>query len=481
MAAVSAASLPYRCLSCVGGVCPRDEVTLECIACRRCYPMINGIPVLTLHPNALLISHYRALESAAADLDRKRQWQGKANNGFNEHGLVARARRMLNGTAQNLNLIQRYMRPLIEYCDACSEPLSGVAAFLSLNNGWSPQELLPYFYLDWAGTSDFKEVKDLIVGALAQFSPDFSALAVLGAGACGIVKAGAPAFCMTFGVDLSLPALLIAQGMLSGHEIEVHLQDAGWQAVRLSPLGPSEQNKIRLVAADVTHLPFANHSLSCVVTQYLMDIVANPLRVAEEIRRVLKPSGVWLNFSTPFRLPDEPFDLLPPDLEELPAIFEPMGWEIIKMERKRFNYLNFDEIHESADRRNHQVAYFVVRNDGSAPNKTSGLSGQADSSMWWESVPRLVHGLQVATIRKRVFGMSGPEDRLEIALNKRVFSVPEQYLAIVNMLFEQVDGKMTMQEIFTGLEARRILMTREDFYNLMHFLVDQYQVLKLSS
>lgn len=103
------------------------------------------------------------------------------------------------------------------------------------------------------------------------------------------------------------------------------------------------EGQIRLLAADIGTLPFAEGSLSAVVTQYVMDFAGNPLRVAAEIQRVLKASGIRINFSNPFKLPGDSLELAPPEPSELAGLFAPLGLDMIKAERRRFTLWNVDK------------------------------------------------------------------------------------------------------------------------------------------
>ena len=63
---------------------------------------------------------------------------------------------------------------------------------------------------------------------------------------------------------------------------------------------------VHLAASDVASLPFADGSLSFVATQYLLDIVPDPARIAQEINRVFEVGGIWFNFGLPFHLVSDP-------------------------------------------------------------------------------------------------------------------------------------------------------------------------------
>jgi SAM-dependent methyltransferase len=472
----------FQCVKCGASLELDGKSGMKCISCKAQYPIVNEIPILTSFPTSLLGSHCRALQRELAELDRKRNYLGASENVHNEPGRRLRAQRMLNGSHLNVKLIERYMQPLVEHVSNNPEQLLGLDQVLSLNEGMSPQEALRYFYQDWAPTNDFKFVEGLIIGALKEYSPWLDALAVLGCGACGIARAASEHCRIAFGVDLSVPTLLIAQGILLGDPIEIFLKDAEWRPVRLSCPGRTKNN-LSLVSADVKQLPFPNASLSAVVTQYLMGAVGNPLRVVEEIKRVLEPGGSWVNFSRPFKVPGESPELGAPALEELPSLLGPMGWQIVKMERQRFNFLNLEQIYQGGDRISDEVDFVVAMNSRPSLEVSARRGNQVpdNDAVWWKRIPKLVPGMEVTTIRKREFEVAGPKNCFEITLrtHNRALQVTQDHVALIELLFEQIDGIRSIGEVFDGLKSRGIRIRRSEFSQLISFIVDQYGVLSL--
>ncbi len=53
-------------------------------------------------------------------------------------------------------------------------------------------------------------------------------------------------------------------------------------------------NKLHLVQGDATSLPFEDHSFDVALTVHLLHLVAEWRKVLSEIRRVLKPEGLFL-------------------------------------------------------------------------------------------------------------------------------------------------------------------------------------------
>jgi SAM-dependent methyltransferase len=475
----------YCCIHCMSPLQHKDSSALYYRGCRRSFPIINGIPILTLRPREMLMVHLQEFKLAQAAIENKRDLlsqSGITNGTVFESS--ARAARMLHGMTQNLSLIERYMKPIEDYLIRNgNQPSNLIDWALAQNVGAVPQIMLPFFYQDWARTKDFKEAESLIVGALREHRPDDETAAILGVGAYGIACACASHFHVVYGLDLSVPTLLMAQAVLDGKTLEFYLPHAGWRRVQVMRAKLLE-GQIRLVAADIGTLPFAEGSLAAVVTQYVMDLAGNPLGVAAEIQRVLKPGGIWINFSNPFRLPGDPPELAPPEPSELAGLLEPIGLDIIKAERRRFTLWNVNNIYEGGHRNVHEVHFFIARK----PARPRPLRFARQSKMWdqqdddwWRRVPRIVPGKEIQIIRKRVFGPVGMENHVEIALNAVSLSVSAEHTALAEALFSHIDGKHTLLEILCNLEAQGMAMSQTQFRELIYCLLNQYCVIRLDN
>jgi SAM-dependent methyltransferase len=393
----------------------------------------------------------------------------------------ARAARMLHGMSQNLCLIERFIKPIEDYLRGSKTSTSSLLDWaLAQNVGSVAQIMLPFFYQDWAGIKDFEEAEILITSALNEHRPDDETAAILGTGACGIAYASAKYFQEVYGIDLSVPTLLLAQAFLSGHALEIHLSQAGWQSVKVSPPAPSK-NEIRLVAADVGTLPFAKGSLSAVVTQYLMDIVGDPLGIATEIQRVLKPNGIWVNFSNPFRLPEDPPEFPLPEPSELAELLKPCGLEMIKAERQRFTLLNLDPIYAGGHRKLQEVHFFVARkphSQGIVTHRRFQIWDKHDDS-WWEHIPKIIRGREIQIIQKKILGPEGIREQMEIGLNAVNFGVSREHTAFAEVIFSHIDGKHTLRDIQNHLASQGITMSETEFRELIYCLLNQYCVISL--
>lgn len=470
----------YRCVSCLSEPLVEREHHLWCLECQRGFPVVAGIPILTHRPRALLAAALTGMQAAQAAFDQTRD-VGSHTRQIDSDSASSdptdRAARVARATAASLNTIAHYMQPVAEYArvqglEALS-PLDWIASYA----GGEPEHVsLPFFYQDWGHTGAFAGVRSLILDALRRHAADTRTLAVVGSGAGGLLYACAPFFDVTYGIDLSVPTTLMAQGVLSGDSIGVPLPAAQWRIVPVA--GPAAvAGDIRLAVADAAALPFADASLSVVVTQYLMDLVGNPLAVAAEIGRVLEPGGVWVNFSMPFALPDDPPELGPVQLEELPGLLRPLGFEMCESERQRFTLLDVTAIDPGANQNRQTVHFFVARQiSASRPGKPPVLD-----EAWWGSVPKPMPGRVVQLVRRRTFDPRGARDCIEISVASGVAAnVPPAVAGVVERLFDAIDGVRSLQEIHQLLIARGLALSTEDLRQLFLYLTRHYGAVDLS-
>ncbi|MDB6008730.1 MAG: hypothetical protein JWL65_980 [Gammaproteobacteria bacterium] len=477
----------YSCVWCGAPSLHGGPGELRCDNCSRSYPIIDEIPILVLRPRALLGATVNALHSTDS---QTRQLAAVLANVTSSNAVPSltrvRAERALQGMAANCALVGDHMK-------AAERLLQGPAAAPGLldtisncGGGWSVDAMFPYFYQDWGATGEFEKVKTLTLAALRRHRPDSDAVAILGAGACGLVKTVAAEFDHTYGIDLSVPTLLIARSVLSGRPIVVHLENAEWSRVQVRSSEPAKQN-IRLIAADVANLPMPDRTLSAVVTQYLMDIVGNPSRVAREIHRVLKPGGVWVNFSLPMRTTIVPQEFGCFGLAEMPGFLGSVGFQLLESREERFSLLNLEKISKAATTVAHSVHFFTARRQldvtASNGNNCHGIAVRDDDA-WWRSVPRFTSGrtAEIASVveycsdlRKRRFDVSFGLVRLPASEG----TIPRYALDAddanrLNAFLGLIDGTRTNREIYHTLLAQGVRFSGADFRELCHYLSDRY-------
>jgi SAM-dependent methyltransferase len=279
-------------------------------------------------------------------------------------------------------------------------------------------------------------------------------------------------------VHVVLPPVTVA-----GHDrdaIVVHLDEAEWRGIPLTGPGTASGN-IRLLAADASALPFPEASLSAVVTQYVMDIVGNPSAVAAQVQRVLKPGGIWIDFSIPFYTPGDPPSLGARPLAELPAWLKPLGFAPVELSRHRFILLNLEKVYEGGDRYD-QEAHFIIAKKLESLERTRGairatVRGAHDPS-GWARVPGLVRGREVRLVTRKAFGPEGVEERLEVEVDSEAFPVQAEYAALVEALFTLIDGCRNLGDIFSELAALGFDLHEDEFFELTDYLVYRHGVIR---
>ncbi len=462
----------YRCVACFGVL--RETVgELQCSECGRIFPVIAGIPVLCHRPFAVLAAALIEIQMESRHIEQARSGlESPPSPAAGRAGFIQRGRGVLNAQESNLNVVRSYMSPIAEYLrDQHIPSLSSIDWIAAHTRGCDPISMLPYFYQDWANTSEFARVRSLLLDALLQHSPDRESLLVLGAGACGIVRAGSAHFAATYGVDLSLPTLLIARGLLRGASLLLHVPSAQWRAATVvgAPPGPGDT---RLITADAATLPFADASVSAVVTQYLMDIVGNPLAVVEEIGRVLKPGGLWINYSAPFNVLGEPPRFGAVTLSELPHLLEPFGLSVTAQDRQHFALLNVTDLDPGAAVCKREVHFFAAHRlpQRAAAAPTSAARYPRHDKDWWNRVPVLAPGREVRFVRDSAVAVVGSPEHVEICIGDGIVRVPPNLAGLVDALWNQIDGKRSAEEIFTALQSDCVQLDAGEFCEVLGYL-----------
>lgn len=400
-----------------------------------------------------------------------------------------RGERALIGMRANAGLIRDHMKPVALIVESARDTPDFLDSISNCGAAWSADAMLPYFYQDWSGTEAFKKVRTLIVTALRRHRPAPDRIAVLGAGACGIVDAVAEDFDAVYGIDLSVPTLLLAQSVLDGRPTAFHLKHAEWKAVQLQSCQPPHRKNVRLAVADVANLPFSDNSLSAVVTQYLMDIVGNPLRVAIEIQRVLKPGGIWVNYSLPMRPPTAPTELGCCTLEELPAFLGATGLETIVSEYERFSFIDLEKISATAPTYLHSVQFFVARKTSDLRH-FPGIRGQPrllrviNDDGWWNAIPKFLPGrtVEIHSVEAITDLCSDRQSqRFEVSFGF-VFGTGPWVLGDANIqrlksVLCLIDGERTFADVYKMIAAQDFESKQTDFRELFHYLIDRLGVI----
>ncbi len=470
----------YRCVNCYQGMVEMDKNELLCKQCSLIYPIIDGIPILTRHAHQFVIAQAEGLSSVRREMEYLQGDLVKLSASETTRVVSERAIRMANGIVTNIALMNKQCSAIWEYAKNENNK-SDTLAWATAYSGYSFRELLPYFYQDWYGTKPFSEVIQHIQPAINTFCDDRESLAVFGSAACGLLHALSRDFEKSVGVDLALPGLMMAKHLIESESLSMCLEKADWMNIDLSP--PQKYgNDIQFITANATDSPFPDGSLSTVVTQYLLDIVPNTSWFIHEIRRILKPGGIWINFSKPFTWPLDATSLGPRQLSEVPPILHDQGFEELQRKMTRFNVLSVEDVFQGGERFDQEVHMFVARKSMDLPETSSSVEGRMKTQRdeVWNQIPKLVRSREVAIIEKKVFSVDSHEYVTGIQVMDAFIPMDQDFLSMINTLFEGVDGKRTVIQLRDYMLEQDITMSSQDFLDLIYCLNVEYYLLALN-
>jgi SAM-dependent methyltransferase len=300
-----APNLIASCVACSSALERLDDA-YTCRTCGQRYPTIDGIGVFTLFADAFLAQVWNDLASGAERLARATA-EGSPSAAIAPERANRRMdafRRMVEANSETLRRHCASLRSHVERHPPAPPRLSTLLGVHEvLDAGWPLDHLLPYFHYDWGKSEALAQVVSVVSGLLSRTATHTGSAVVLGSGAGGLAHFFAETFETVIGVDLSIPTLLLSRAVLSGETMQWWLPTGAGPA-RMTVDGPAvARENIALVAADLAALPLPTESVDLVTTQYVMDILRDPVTVTTEIARVLKPNGTWLNFGEPFSIP----------------------------------------------------------------------------------------------------------------------------------------------------------------------------------
>ncbi len=198
---------------------------------------------------------------------------------------------------------------------------------------------------------------------------------------------------------------------------------------------------------------------------------------------MLKPSGLWINFSNPFRISGDPVELGPRRLNELPEFFNEMGFDAVNFESKRFTLLNLEIICDETSNMKQLVHFFTLRkNDLNLTHKSKSVQRFFNhNSNVWREIPEIVKGRELTLAQTKSFdGQSCGNERIEIRMAGDFFSIPPDIAILLETILECVNGKNTLKELFTILQEKGIGLGEDTFLQLIYVLNVQHYLIKLS-
>jgi SAM-dependent methyltransferase len=237
----------------------------------------------------------------------------------------------------------------------------GAGAGLSARapSGWTTESLLPYLLRDWTNTSELEAVNARIGAALDEVLPEPSGKSVVFAacGAGGLLAEVTQGFERVVGFDLTLPILRAARHLLDGKSLDIALPRAINAAGRITLRKRDAQpvdSRVEVIAMDAFDTAFADGSVDCVITSFMIDLLTDPTKLADEIYRILSHDGVWINYGPSG--PPKAFWRF--DRVETAAFLEAAGFTVVGAESYRTTYLDLSRDCPSWSFQNH-VCYLT--------------------------------------------------------------------------------------------------------------------------
>lgn len=471
----------YECIACRCALINDSPYIRLCPACKEIYPVINEVGIF------LLPDCFSSLQGFLIEMNEIKELFEKTDSAFWQY-------QQLNGIDIFSDRIETIKKGMVVNFQRLEEAYKPIADFMknqlsdnvflaksSITSGFTLHDMLPYFYQDWFGTPDFYEVKKLFKRAVQAHCKDRESLAVLGAGACGLLYNMADDFQVSYGVDLSLPTLLMAKEFMEGRNLTFHLQQSDWYEIKLTP-PKNTTNDIKYIVSDVMNMPFSDQSLSVVVTQYMLDFVSNPVRLANEVHRILKPNGLWINFSIPFKVPGDLTELGRRKLNELPQFFFENGFDMVQMESKFFTLLNYESIHPKIGNDKQLVHFFTLKK-----NKKNIKYFETSQSVFrffqknenvWKEIPKIVKGRELSFNKKIYFNNSGIRNELtEISVTGHSFPISSEFLFFLETIFGFIDGENNLRIIFSNLHENGLFVDEKMFLQLIYVLSVQHYLI----
>lgn len=451
----------YRCVECYSELHDDGGQAIECAVCGNSYPSIAEIKLMVSNPIDLMFSN--AERPGVLRQEAENRWKELLSvlekSGADSSGeALSKLESGHKNQLANLDLIEEALVPVKEFLAGQPQGKSFLGGFLGA--GWPASDMFRYFYRDWHDTGEQKFLTRMFSGAIKEHcAADPNAMAVLGCGACGLLYSLSEFFPASFGVELSISTLLFAKKVLDGEAITTRFNlpndEVPIEQLAIGLRGPARTgNGIQLVAADVNRLPFKSSSLSCVVTQYLFDIMGNQPAFAAEVRRVLEPGGVWINFGVPqyVRLQDQITNM------NLPAFFAQTGFDLLDLAEHQYVHLDMTEVsHWSYSYKQPAIFFVVKKNATQHPESPDGFAEyfakQGNSVL--NKVPRLSAGIAIQ--HETVFSRKGIKEQMlvEIQQARRLGAIgmAKEAALFADWFLRQMDGSRSVGEITTALRA----------------------------
>jgi SAM-dependent methyltransferase len=339
--------------------------------------------------------------------------------------------------------------------DQAGEPLG------ARRSGWTIDALLPYLLRDWTSTPELEAISTRIGTALKQVFPEPSGTSVVFAacGAGGLLAEIPPGFERVLGFDLTFPVLRAARHLLDGNSLDLAMARAIKQTGHITLRrreGRTSSPNVELAAMDALDTAFADGSIGCVVTSFLIDLFPEPRRLASEIHRILCDNGIWINYG-----PSGPLQaFLRFDQTESAAFLDAAGFTVIGAEAYRTTYLDLSRECPSWSFQNHVCYLTSARKTGKAREKS--VRRTPNPAEIAEIVPQHFPGANL--IQRQ--NLEAKQTRVTIL---RYDGVPGRTISLeitsdTARVLTLVDGKRTVDQIAGLFNRDATLLPRDEIF-----------------
>ena len=208
----------YQCVLCAGRL-QLNGAQFSCGVCGAAYPMIDGVNVFVLNPTGLLLVQSDQVADDPFLANRHDEFKLKLEREDASPESLSKLEGAFGVWMANEKVFRDRFAPAEEYLALHRGQEGPLALFTSYPSGFPLDRYVPYFYRDSSGTEEGSRVAALFREAIARHSRvDNERVAVLGCGACGLLYKLSDQFERSFGLDISVPNLLLAKHLLDGGE-----------------------------------------------------------------------------------------------------------------------------------------------------------------------------------------------------------------------------------------------------------------------
>jgi len=206
---------------------------------------------------------------------------------------------------------------------------------------------------------------------------------------------------------------------------------------------------------DAFDTAFADDSVDCVITSFMIDLLPDPTKLADEISRILCRDGVWINYG-----PSGPLKAFWRfDQVETSAFLEAAGFSVDGAESYRATYLDLSRDCPSWSFQNHVCYLTRARKTGRRSERTSLASSGPGPAELPVAVP--VHFPGASLIERRRLGAQATR-----TMTFRHERIPGRVLSVeiggeAARILGLVDGKRTVNDIAELLEREAPTLPRE--------------------